>query len=339
MKLKFLLPAAIAIWFVSCESDPLDVDVSAITVPQAKIGRYDKALFAVDTNNIPGGLVSLEKQFGGFSTGFINNVVCRSGPDSLSRDLDIRIFLTDYSTRSVYDDCNKIYGSDFSWLETEITETYKYFRYHFPNRPLPKAIVTDMTGFNYNILQIDGTYGIGLEHYLGSSNLYYEQLQWPAYIRKNCRKEYIVSNFVKGWMMNEFPYNPPKNDLINKMIYEGKILYLQTAFLRNSPDSIITGFTQKQLDWCGENEGMMWSELIKKNKLYSEDDEDLQHYTQDAPFTPDFPRESPGKAGNWIGLRIVEAYMKAYPKTSMEELMKLNDGQAILMKSKYKPKL
>lgn len=333
--ISVLLTATILL--TACGSDRLDVDVSAISVPAVKIQRYDKAIFAIDTNAIPAGLAALEKEFGGFSTGFINNVVCRSGKDSLSRDRDIRAYLVDYSTRSVYDDCAEYFGSDFTWLETEITSSYKYFRFHFPKRPLPKAVVTDMTGFNYNILQIDGTYGIGLEHYLGSGNLYYDQLQWPAYIRENCRKEYMISNFVKGWMMNEFVYDPPKNDLINRMIYEGKILYLQKALLRTTADSIITGYSQKQLDWCSENEAKMWATLIEQNKLYSENDEDLQHYTQDAPFTPDFPRESPGKVGNWLGLRIVETYMEKNPTLSLEELMQQKDGQVILMKSKYKP--
>lgn len=337
--MKPFLPAflTLAILFSSCESDRLNVDVSSISVPRIKIGRYEKSFFAMDTADIAGGLKRLQEQYGGFSTGFVNNVVCRSGDDSLVRDMDIRGFLTDYSTRSVYDDCNKTFGDDFSWLEDEITNACKYFRYHFPNRPLPKAVVTDMTGFNYNILQIDGTYGIGLEHYLGESSIFYSQLQWPKYISRNCRKEYMTANFVRGWMMNEFAYEPPKNDLINRMVYEGKILYLQKALLRGTADSVITGYSQAQLEWCVANEGKMWAKLIELNKVYSEDDEDLQHFTQDAPFTPDFPRESPGKAGNWLGLRIVEAYMALYPQTSLEELMKMKDGQAILLKSKYKP--
>lgn len=323
---------------ISCGSDPLDVDVSAISVPQVRVERYDSALFAVDTSKIPQQLDALQKKFGDFSPGFINNIVCRSGRDSILRDLDIRNFLNDYSTRGVYNDYSKIYTGDFSWLEKDITAAYKHFKYYFPKRELPKGVYTDMTGFNYNILQIEGYYGIGLEYYLGSSSVYYDQLQWPAYKRYTCRKEYMASNFVRAWMMTEFPYQPPKNDLINRMVYEGKLLYLQKALLRETPDTIILGYSQKQLQWSLDNEFKMWSSLIENQKLYSEDEEDLQHYTEEAPFTPDFPRESPGKAGNWLGLRIVEAFMKNNPKVTLEQLMQNQDGAAILNRSKYKPK-
>ena len=184
------------------------------------------------------------------------------------------------------------------------------------------------------------SYGISLDYYLGENNIFYDALQdkWPAYRRRVSTKDYMTANFVKAWMMNEFPYNPEVNSLINKMVYEGKILYLQKALLRNTPDSIITGYSQIKLDWCVENEAKMWATLIEQKKLYSENEEDINHFTEDGAFTPGFPRESPGKAGNWIGLRIVEAFMAKNPSLTIEQLMQIKDGQSILIRSRYKPK-
>ncbi|HET6991888.1 MAG TPA: hypothetical protein VFJ43_11220 [Bacteroidia bacterium] len=332
----------ITILFSSCSHDPLDVDVSAISVPQVKILRYEKEFFALDTNKMTASLQLLHDHFGTFSDGFVNHVVCSREPDSLGCDYAIRDFLIDGAYRDVLKECNTIFPGDFSSLENDITDAYRHFRYYFPKRPLPKGIYTTMTGFNYGILQIDNYYGIGLEYYLGTNHFYYysESLRekWPAYRRRVSSKEYIAANFVKAWMMNEFPYDPPKNDVINRMVYEGKLLYLQKALLRNTPDSIILGYPQSKLDWAQENEAKMWATLIEQKKVYSDNEDDLNHLIEDGPFTPGFPKESPGKAGTYIGLKIVEAFMEKNPQTTLGELMNIKDGAALLNRSKYKPK-
>ncbi|MBI3512360.1 MAG: hypothetical protein HY064_16990 [Bacteroidetes bacterium] len=329
----------IAAVIMSCGSDRLDVDVSAIKVPPVKIIRYEKEFFSLDTAHLQTGLAALHNKYGVFSDGFINNVIYRSGPDSVDHDKDLRFFLSDYAYRDLYKQTNELFKNGFSDLESQLTDAFAHFKYHFPKRKLPQGVYTDMSGVDYNVLYIEGGYiGIGLEYYLGPQNAAYEELEWPAYKKIHCTKEYMLSNIVEGWMLCEFPYDPPKNDVLNKMVYEGKILYLEKALMRNSPDSIILGYSQKQIEWCLANEAMMYSSLIDKQKLYSENDDDLQHYTEDAPFTPDFPRESPGKVGNWIGLRIVESFMNKNPGVSLDELMNIKDAQSILNRAKYKPK-
>lgn len=332
----------VLISFSSCTNDPLDVDVSGISVPPVKILRYEKDFFALDTNKMAESLDRLHQRFGDFNDGFVNHIVCSQAPDSLGCDYAIRDFVLNAGYRDVLKECNTLFPTDFSELENGITDAYKHFRYHFPKRELPKNVYTTMTGFNYGILQISNCYGIGLEYYLGENNfIYYSESlrdKWPAYRRHVSTKEYMLENFVKAWMMNEFPYDPPKNDLINKMVYEGKLLYLEKALLRNTPDSIIMGFPQAKLDWCMENEAKMWATLIEQKKVYSDNEDDINHFTADGPFSPGFPKESPGKAGTWIGLKIVEAFMEKNPNVSLEELMKLKDGAALLNRSKYKPK-
>lgn len=343
--LKFsLLPIAFVLMvsLPSCKNDPLDVDVSTISVPEVKIHRFDKAFFSIDTTQMSESLEHLRVEYGDFADGYINNIICRNAPDSMGCDYAIRDFLYNRAIgmRDVYSECNKVFPGDFSELENELTDAYKHFSYYFPGKKLPNTVNATMTGFNYNIFNVQGDYGISLEFYLGKDNSYYDALPdlWPNYRRRISSKEYIAVNFVKAWMMNEFPYNPPTNDLINKMVYEGKLLYLQKALLRNTPDSIITGYSQVKLDWAIENEAKMWATMIEQKKIYSDNGEDLNHFTEDGSFTPGLPKESPGKAGNWLGLRIVEAFMIKNPTTTLEQLMNIQDGAALLNRSKYKPK-
>jgi hypothetical protein len=50
------------------------------------------------------------------------------------------------------------------------------------------------------------------------------------------------------------------------------------------------------------------------------------------------PTESPGQAVNYLGKKIVEAFVKANPKVTMAQLLAIDDGQEVLAGARYKPK-
>ena len=57
----------------------------------------------------------------------------------------------------------------------------------------------------------------------------------------------------------------------------------------------------------------MWEYLVEHDMLFSTDPMLIKKLTGDAPFTSYFTSESPGRAANWIGFRIVESYMRKNP--------------------------
>jgi len=339
MKATTILPFFFFILFLSasCGSDPLDVDTSSVTVDPVKVQRLDEDFFNLDTSRLVSGVSDIRKKYGIITDCFLNNVICYTSPDSADCYYTLATFLTDHSMTGTWEACTTKFADGFAFLEADLTTAYTYFLAHFPDRRLPKGVFMMVSGFNYNYISCEGYYAIGMDWFLGKDNIYYQGLNWPMYQRRKMEPEYMSAGFVRSWMLNEFPFNSEKNDVINRIVYEGKIIYLQKALLRETPDTIITGFSQVQLDWCEANEAEMWAKMIEDNTVYSENEEDLNHLTVDAPFTPGFPKESPGRAGVWLGMRIVEAYMDRFPETTLEELMEMSDGQLLLTQSKYKP--
>lgn len=321
----------------SCGSDPLDVDTTSVTVDPVKVQRLDEDFFKLDTSDLAKGMSDIRSKYGIMADCFLNNVICFDAPDSVACYFALSDFISHHTMRGAWEACSTKYAGGFTKLEDDLTGAYTHFKYHFPDRSLPKGVFIVFSGFNYNYISCEGYYAIGVDYFLGKDNIYYDGLNWPMYQRRKMEPEYMATGFVRSWMMNEFPFTSEKNDVINRIVYEGKIMYLQRALLRNTPDSIITGFSLAQLEWCETNEADMWAKIIEENMVYSEYEEDVNHMVLDAPFTPGFPRESPGRAGCWIGLRIVESYMEHHPETTLEELMEMNDGQMFLTQSKYKP--
>ena len=124
---------------------------------------------------------------------------------------------------------------------------------------------------------------------------------------------------------------------IDHIVYEGKILYFFDAMLPDTPDSIKIKYSPSQIEWCYKNESNVWSYIIENKILYSTDHKILTKMCSDGPFTSFFSKQSPARVGNWVGWQIVRSYMENNKKITLNELFTNQDGQDILMKSKYKP--
>jgi len=123
------------------------------------------------------------------------------------------------------------------------------------------------------------------------------------------------------------------------MINNGKRLYVLDKLLPYTPDSIKLAYTQKQVDWCIKNEPDLWAYLLSEDLLYSIKADVWAKLVNPSPTgTPKMPTDSPGRAGNWLGMQIVKAYMQRNSNVSLEQLLANKDAQLILDKSKYKPK-
>ena len=204
-------------------------------------------------------------------------------------------------------------------------------------------LYTYISGFNASLLIDEGILGLGLDRYLGKDIAWYDQLGIPKYMQRKMVPEKIPSDCMYVLAMTEFPFQPAGSDtvvtenVINKMIYEGKLLYFVQAMMPKEKEELITGFTPEQLKWCRDNEMAMWAYLIEHKMLFKTDYLTINKLTRDAPFTSYFPRESPGRAANWIGWQIVQRYMKRNSGVTLPELMHETRYQKILNGSAYDP--
>jgi len=135
---------------------------------------------------------------------------------------------------------------------------------------------------------------------------------------------------------------PKRNkNLLDEMIYFGKILYFKDVMIPFKTDAEKIGYTQEQIDWAKVNEAQIWSFFIEKELLFSTDSKLPNRFINPAPFSKfyleEIDRDSPGRIGQYIGWQIVKAYMKNND-VNLKEMLTEN-AENIFNKSKFKPQL
>ena len=326
------------IFSIGCTSSK-DPDVSKIKV-DIPIERFDKSFFSIDTNNTAAGLKELMKEHPDFYSDFMQQILGVSGSDTNKVTLDVsKIFIRGYSP--IYQSLSKQY-SNVSWLQKDIQKAFQYVKYYFPDYKTSKIILflgpLDAPG----VALTGSGIAVGLHQFGGKDFSAYQSMEaqqlFPAYISRRFESQYIVVNCMKAVIEDIYPDRSGAKGLVEQMIEKGKQWWLLDKFLPATPDSLKTGFTKQQLDWCEANEGLVWNDIIVTQKdLYTKDPMAMQNYIGEAPFTQSLGPSSPGNIGQWIGWQIVKKFTYKNSSMSITDVLK-TDARKILEEAKYKPK-
>ncbi len=319
----------------SCKSNKFDVDISDIDI-ELSIKRFEQDLFAIPVDSLEEGIHFLEQKYRDFFPLFNHMIISVGSSKSPGYPDLLQSFVTDYTIYQVYDRTCEIYP-DLHRLTEEFETAFSYYNYYFPENPVPE-IVSYIGGFNHSVVTADSLIGIGLDKYLGTDEEFYSLLSPPVpnYRRRNMHRDMILPDCTRAWGMTEFEFVNPVNNLLNNMIYEGKIMYFVRSMMPFEPDSMIWGFKEKQLEFCRNNEEQMWTYLVENKLLFNTEKLVISKFIEEGPFTKDFSAESPARAAVWVGYQIVDAYSEKNNIT-LPELMNETDYQMILNSSGYNP--
>lgn len=324
-------------------------DVSGIKV-NLTVQRFEKDFFNCDTLNIDGSMQNMNARYGGFLGDFTVNILGLIPPvtdsNAVSPEIALKRFLRDY--RPIKDSSDKLF-SDFSAYEKQVKKGLQFVKYYFPDYELPEKLITFIGPMDAAFEASLGKYGdvitqdglaVGLQLHLGSNfSLYHSEIGqqlYPTYVSRRFAPEYIVVNCMKNIVDDIYPERLRGLNLVEQMVEKGKRLYALEKFLPHTPDSLLTGYTAKQLKGCYENEGNIWNFFLTNGLLYKNEPELIKEYITDGPFTQSFGQASPGYIGIWVGRQIIRKYLEKNSSVTLQQLLQ-TDARKIFEESKYRP--
>ncbi|HEV7622141.1 MAG TPA: hypothetical protein VGO09_10420 [Flavisolibacter sp.] len=327
----------------SCKQNNNKPNVSSIKI-NLNIQRFDRDFFSIDTNNIETSIKQLYRKYPSFLPVYfeffspVNFIVHQQGKT--------------YSTAVVeyYRNIKPLYNSvqekfdNLSPYQKDLEQNLRYVKYYFPSFKTPQVLTT-VESLNpenaqeiYGALYFRDTLVISLQMFMGKDFSAYDPTQYFDYLRRRFEPQYIVPNCIRSIAGTIYPDTSQSLTLIEQMIEKGKQWYMMEKFLPDTPDSLITGYTKKQLEWCRQNEGNIWGAIIKNADIYTVDSEIIQNYIGEAPNTQGMAEDqSPGNIGQWIGWQIIKKYTTLNPDISIQKVL-ATPAKVIFQGSSYKPK-
>ena len=300
------------------------------------INRFDSALFKwieTDDNAV---LAEIEKDFPDMLEA-LKKALFKADIIDSSVFYDYLInYYSEPALKALYKDAITFYSSDSPAtmkFKKELAYCFEQLKNHFPKMLIP-TVYMHVSGLGQNIIVTDSLLSCSIDKYMGADYPIYESFFYD-YQRKNMTADHIAKDCVSAWIKSDYPYKGKDNTLLDRMIYEGKIIYILKQTGRDFTFQNITSITDDEYEWCIDYESVLWTAIIERKHLYTSDITITNKYFQPSPSLF-LSENAPGNIGSFIGYRIVERYMKQ-TKSTFEQLMNNNDAQDILQKSKYKP--
>jgi hypothetical protein len=232
-------------------------------------------------------------------------------------------------------------------IKKELADLFKHIKYYYPEFKEPKvylyssftqdhlAPVTYIPDQNYLFIATDC--------FLGYGNKYYDLMKIDRYLQVTMTQDFLPSKVAKTIIrgISLVPKEFMTQSFVSQMVYQGKLLILEDAFLPEVEDRYKIGYTEEQIKWVESNEFEIWNFFIQNNYVFSDDTYLADRFLSVAPFSKFYTEadaKSPGQTGTWIGWQICRKYLEEYPKVSLQDFIKNTNQEEIFAQSKYKPK-
>ena len=255
----------------------------------------------------------------------------------LDADVDFKtdVFLND-TLQDLFDTVQNIFQDDLLDL-SQLQKGFCNYKLYFPHYNL--SLYTYIEGtfdYRYPVVYSHEKLYVSLDLFLGRDHVFYNSI--PEYIKFSHDIKYLPSTCFLALAGRHIPYQQPGN-FIEAMLYYAKAYFFTQNMLPEMQDDILFKCSPEKMNWCINNERVVWEYMIEKDYLFSTSPELLERFVFLAPFSKfglGVDQKSPGSIGVWLGLQIIKSYVKNN-NISLVELLNETDYMKILNQSGYKP--
>lgn len=328
---------AVAVFIASCQKKQKDfsVDLSNISA-DVELVRFDLDFDTISPRSVYSQLPALAERYGDFLDLYMRGIIGLPSVDEADFQMRFDDFMNYCKMNSVFRDVEKEFPADAD-LKALFSDAFRHYKYYFPDHQLPK-VYTVISGFQESVFPTDDIMAFALEKYLGTDYPAYAGLGIENYKRRKMTKAMMPVDFFRTHAMLTYPKSDENADnVLNEMIYQGRIQYFLKSLMPQAPDSLLWGYSDYQFRWAEYYEENVWNYLIDKKLLFETKPLLIRNLTGEGPFTNAFGDQSAPGVASYCGYGIVCSFMDHHPEISLAALMEISDLQSIYNMSRYNP--
>ena len=226
---------------------------------------------------------------------------------------------------------------DLADLRKQLGEAFTNIKKDFPDFKSPK-IATVVTGFmGPDLVVTDSLVIIGLDYFVGPKAKFLPPKDvFPQYILRRYDKDHLAPAIVFAISDKYNATNRADQTLLADMVYYGKGYVFTKTMIPEVADSLVIGYSDKQLTQTFNAQDIVWAHFIDNQLLYQTNPAIKQRYLNERPYTAEIGQACPGAIGRWLGWRIVGRYRDEHSGQNIADLMRNADARQIFEQSGYK---
>ncbi len=298
-----------------------------------KIFRYDRLVDEFVSLNSFTSLQRMNTEYPASTRLLIEEVLAIGTVQEPRVEQRLREYFLDSTMQVVLEDVHHEYR-DLRAEETEIFSVFRQLKEEDPAFRIP-FVYSQISGLNQSILVGDSLLGISLDKYMGKDYSLYQRY-YHDYQREVMERSRLVPDALFYYLSHEYPL--PKGEVHTLLDYIARFgkLHWIIARLRNVSLEHEVGFDAHRVQWFREHEAAVWEWLNAQGALTSADMTMIRLFIFPRDTIPCIGEDCPDRIGLWLGMQIMEHYMKRHPETTIGELLRENDYEKILRESGYR---
>lgn len=188
-----------------------------------------------------------------------------------------------------------------------------------PDVAIPE-IFTIISPYNQSVIVFGSMVYIGLNHYLGIG--YEPYGYFPDYLRWLKVRERIPIDVAEAIVRSSYPYSPQSDypTALSQMAYEGAVA-LTVMRVAGVNEAEALGYDEMSFNWLADNERSVWDAMVSRRLIFSTDYNVRRSLLSPAPSTSLISPSVPGRAGRYVGLKLVESYLGKHPSAGPDMLL------------------
>ncbi len=229
-------------------------------------------------------------------------------------------------------------------LEIDLQVAFQEIHNQFPQTKVPK-IRTVFSGFGgigsefavQHLYVTDSLIVVGLDFFMGKNGNYSPPNVYEYQLRR-LEPKALLGQIVLQYSAFFNQQDSEDHTLLSDMIWYGKGFVFTKKILPSLPDSLLFGYTGKELAETEAFQSEVWEHFIDNSLLFKKEEYIKAKYIGERPKTPEIGPACPGSIGRWLGWRIVDLYSKQDNKISLPKLMANKEANKIFLASGYRGK-
>lgn len=300
-----------------------------------KVARYDRLQYEYVTMNSISALQKMNTNYPRVTKLLIEDVLALGAVDDNQINDRLLEYYSDSTLLALMEDAETKF-KDLGWVEKDLAQGFKRLHREVPSLPVPR-IYAQISALNQSVVVGDSLLGFSIDKYMGADYPLYKRFYHdfqsrsmePSRIVPDCFTFYLLSQYPVPW--------GPGRSLLDVMMHRGKISWVVSELLEFSSLEEEIGYSEQEIAWCQQNGKRLWESMQRTGHLYSTDPMMVRTYLMPTPFLPIMDEEVPAHIGLWMGVQLIDAFMKKHSDVTVAELLERTDYPQMLAATDFQP--